>query len=163
MKVLKKVIVAVILLVGILTSTNLIDAADTDARISNTAYEATVKYGGTYGISPELLQALIETESCGNPKAINGGCKGLCQIYERYHHDRMEKLGVYDIYDEQSNVLIAADYLAELFKEYGDVCLALDIYNGNSNAEYNFEWGIISEYAERILKRSAELERLHGK
>lgn len=163
MRILKRVIAAVALLTGILIPANLTGASDADVDISNRVYEATVEYGRKYGISPELLQALIETESSGNADAVNGGCKGLCQIYEKYHYDRMKRLGVYNICDEQSNILIAADYLAELFKEHGDVCLVLDIYNGNSNAEYNFEYGIISEYANRILKRSAELERLHGK
>lgn len=137
--------------------------ANMDARISDTAYAATVKYGKAYGICPELLQALIETESSGNPNAVNGGCIGLCQIYEKYHYGRMEKLGAWNLYDENSNILLAADYLAELFAEFKDVSLVLDTYNGNNRAGKNYEQGIISDYAGTILKRSAELERLHGK
>lgn len=141
----------------------LVYAAGKDTWISDTAYAATIEYGEAYGISPELLQALIEAESSGKPRARNGGCKGLCQIYEKYHYSRMEKLGVWDIYSERGNILVATDYLSELFEEYGEACLVLDIYNGNSNAQYNYERGILSDYANGILERCTELERLHGK
>ena len=160
---LKRAIAVVAFLTGILIPSNLIGAVDANTWISDAAYNATMEYGEAYGICPELLQALIETESSGNPRAVNGACKGLCQIYEKYHRDRMERLGVCDLYDERENILIAADYLAELIKEYGEMSLVLDIYNGNSTAQQNFDKGIISDYAGAILKRSEELERIHGK
>lgn len=163
----KVVFCSVILIILIsafaLSGTDVPGAVNEDARMSDTAFAATVEYGGTYEICPELIQALIETESSGNPNAVNGNCKGLCQIYEKYHRGRMDRLGAWDLHDERSNILVAVDYLSELFQEYGDVCLVLDIYNGNSSAEYNHKNGIISDYAESILRRSAELERLHGK
>lgn len=146
-----------------LFNTDKTGAVDVDTWISDTAYNATVEYGEAYGICPELLQALIEIESSGNPKAVNGACKGLCQIYGKYHGDRMERLGICDLYDERENILIAADYLAELIKKYGEISLVLDVYNGNSMAQQNFDKGIISDYAGAILKRSEELERIHGK
>lgn len=162
-KMIIKMTLVLIVIVNVLIATDLTDAADSDTKISETAYAATVEYGERYGISPELLQALIERESDGDPNVVYGGCMGLCQIYEKYHYDRMEKLGVQDPFDERENILVAADYLAELFQEYEDVSLVLDIYNGNSKAKHNFEYGIVSDYADHILKRSAELERLHGK
>lgn len=119
--------------------------------------------GGEYGICPEFLEAIIYSESRGQADAKNGGCKGLMQIAENWHRDRMKRLGVTDIFDEYSNILVGADYLAELFEEYGEASLVLDIYHGDSRAQYNYERGILSEYAEKILDRSAELERLHGK
>lgn len=75
----------------------------------------------------------------------------------------MQKLGVCDLYAEYDNILTAADYLAELFQKYQDTALVLDIYNGNSKAMYNYENGIVSSYAGKILERTAELETLHGK
>lgn len=119
--------------------------------------------GGEYGICPELIEAMIESESSGQADAENGSCKGLMQISEKWHIERMERLGVTDIFDEYGNILLGADYLAELFEEYGEASLVLDVYNGNRNAMYNYENGILSKYAGKILERSAELERLHGK
>lgn len=119
--------------------------------------------GEHYGICSELLQAMIEKESTGNPDAVNGGCIGLMQISERWHMDRMNRLGVDDLFDPYSNILVGADYISELAEKHGDVALVLDIYNGNSKAFCNNDNGIISSYAKWILERSEELEREHGK
>lgn len=68
-----------------------------DTLLSDAAYEYCVQIGEEYGISPELLMAIAETESSGNPEARNGSCKGLMQISETYHGKRMRELGVQNI------------------------------------------------------------------
>lgn len=138
-------------------------AEDTDTCISDTAYEACIEYGEQYGISAELLMAIIETESRGQPDVVGGGCVGLMQISPKWHKDRMEWLGVTDLFDERSNVLVGTDYLAELRDKYHEVSLVLDFYHGDSKAQKNYEDGVVSDYARKILERSAELEILHGK
>ena len=105
----------------------------------------------------------MESESSGNRWAENGNCKGLMQINMKYHQSRMKILGVSDIYDARGNILLAADYLAELFREYGDLGTVLMLYNGSSDA---LDRGIRTEYTEyatKIIKRSEQLERLHRK
>lgn len=128
--------------------------------ISEEAQESCVNYGEEYGICPELLMAIIERESAGQADAENGGCKGLMQISDRWHTDRMERLGVTDIYDVDGNIHVGADYLAELFEEYEDVGIVLMVYHGEKNAANKEK---LSSYAEEILTRSAELERMNGK
>lgn len=128
--------------------------------ISEEAQESCVKYGEEYGICPELLMAIIERESAGKVEAENGGCKGLMQIADRWHKDRMERLEVTDIYDVDGNIHVGADYLAELFEEYEDVGIVLMVYHGEKNAANKEK---LSSYAEEILTRSAELERMNGK
>lgn len=125
--------------------------------------ETCVQIGEEYAICPELLMAMIERESRGDASANNGGCKGLCQISEKWHEDRMERLGVTDIFDPEDNIRLCADYLCELGAEYEDIGLVLMKYHGESDAEEKAEQGILSEYAEWILERSEELERAHGK
>ena len=132
-----------------------------DTYLSADIVASCEKYGEEYGICPELLEAMIERESTGNQYAENGSCKGLMQISERWHKDRMEKLGITDIYDVDSNIHLGADYISELAETYGEVCLVLAIYHGESNALTNEERGIVSPYASSILERSAELEREH--
>lgn len=119
--------------------------------------------GGKYGVCEELLLAMIETESAGVSDAENNGCKGLMQVCERYHKDRMDNLMVTDIYDEYSNILVATDYLMELADEYGDIGYVLDVYHGDSKAKYNYENGILSNYSKKILERSEEIERARRK
>ena len=101
--------------------------------------------------------------NCGNPKAANGDCKGLMQISERWHTGRMAEIGADDIWSETDNIHIGANYLHELFNRYEDVALVLMVYNGESDAEEKAENGYISDYARKILDRSAELERWKGK
>ena len=132
-------------------------------HISVEAQVSCYEYGEMYDICPELLMAMIEAESSGNPNAENGDCKGLMQISERWHTGRMEEIGADDIWSETDNIHIGANYLHELFNRYEDVALVLMVYNGESDAVEKAENGYISDYARKILDRSAELERWKGK
>lgn len=116
-----------------------------------------------YNICPELIEAVIERESGWDPKAENGGCIGLMQISQKWHKDRMERLGAKDLKNPYDNILVGVDYLAELFGKHEDVGWVLMTYNGDSRANRYLENGKLSGYAEWILERSAELEREHGK
>lgn len=120
--------------------------------------------GNRYCICPELLQAIAFRESSYQSKATNGTCIGLMQVSRKWHIGRMEKLGVKDLYDPYGNMLVAADYLSELFNEYEDVGVVLMKYNGDSNWD-DFMNGEaeLSKYANDILMMSEELEREHGK
>lgn len=135
-------------------------AQPAESYIPLKAQEACVEYGDEYGICSELLMAIIERESSGRPDAESGGCKGLMQISDRWHKDRMERLKVTDIYDVDGNIHVGADYLAELFEKYEDVGIVLMVYHGEKNAATKTE---LSDYADWILTRSAELERMNGK
>ena len=132
-------------------------------HISVEAQVSCYEYGEMYDICPELLMAMIEAESSGNPKAENGDCKGLMQISERWHTGRMAEIGADDIWSETDNIHIGANYLHELFSRYEDVALVLMVYNGESDAAEKAENGYISDYVRKILDRSAELERWKGK
>ena len=139
------------------------DGKEVDTYIDIQYQKYCVKIGEMYGICPELLMAMIETESSGNPDATNGTCKGLMQVSEKWHSDRMKRLGVKDIKDPYGNILVATDYLMELTEKYEDIGIVLDVYNGNSKAMQNAENGVLSDYASKILCRAEMLERIHGK
>lgn len=129
-----------------------------------TVIRFTEEIGSRYGICPELLQAITFYESSNDPKVKSlGGDTGYMQVNPRWHKDRMDKLGVTDLTDGYSNILVGTDYLAELAEEYEDISLVLMKYNGDSKADKLYKQGEMSEYAEKILNLSAELERLHGK
>ena len=132
-----------------------------DANISRQAYDACVVFGNEYCICPELVMAIIERESKGDPNATNGNCKGIMQISERWHTDRMDRLGVTDIYDTAGNIHVGVDYLSDLFLKYEDAAAVLMVYHGEKDAVSKSSRGEISDYAKGILERSQELERLH--
>lgn len=140
-----------------------IDTSDIkETYISKEIQNYCIEIGHMYNICPEFIMAIIESESSGNQYAVNGGCKGLMQIYVKYHEDRMKRLGVTDIFDIRGNILVGVDYLSELFSKYEDPAMVLMVYNGDSSAwiYWNSD-GNISKYANKILKRSADLELLH--
>lgn len=139
-----------------------VNAKPQDTYLSEEIQEYCVEIGKEYGICPELLMAIIERESMGKEDAENNGCIGLMQINEKWHKDRMKNLMLDDLYDSYSNILIGADYLMELAVEYEDIGLVLMKYNGFSKAEEYYEQGKLSNYAEEILERSAEIERAKG-
>lgn len=136
---------------------------DGETYISKTAQEACIEYGEIYNICPEILMAMIEKESSGNKDAENDGCYGLMQISIKWHSDRMDRLGVTDIFGERGNILVGTDYLAELLGEHEDIYLSLMVYHGESNPIEKWKGGSKSEYAEWIMERSSELEEIHGK
>ncbi len=161
----KKQRILFLVLIVILCSTTQLNpqAESADTYIAPEYQAYCEEIGMQYGICPELLEAIMEAESSGDANAQNGNCKGLMQIYEKYHRDRMERLGVKDIYDARGNILVAADYLTELFEKYGDVGTVLMVYNGSSDALERGLSADYTEYAAKIMKRSEQLERIHGK
>lgn len=117
--------------------------------------------GDKYDISPKLLQALAYTESHYevNATGYSNDC-GLCQIIPKYSYDRMERLGVEDIYDPYSNVLVCADILNyhKNSKYGGDINFVLMAYNmGQAGAAKRYEAGYISDYAKKVMKKAYEL------
>ena len=141
-----------------------VNANNLDTQLYEQIQRYCIEYGDEYGIAPELLMAIVERESMGNPKAENNGCKGLMQINEKFHIDRMKRLKVKDLYEIKGNIHVGTDYLLELFEEYNEIYLVLMVYNmGPTRAIELWRQDKISNYAISVAKRSAELERIHGK
>ena len=116
---------------------------DLQAHIIRTCHE--------YGIDPALVMAVIQKESDFDTAAIgdSGDSAGLMQVQERWHRERMERLGVSDLLDPYQNTLVGIDYLAELLTKY-PVADALTAYNSGSPGE--------SDYAAAVLKNLSNLE-----
>lgn len=126
--------------------------------------QISVELGTMYDICPEVIQAICFKESSFNPLIENGGCTGIMQVNPEWHADRMDRLGVTDLYDTRSCMMVGVDYLHELILLYEDVSVALMKYNGDSHAEGLMAGSEdVSEYADEILRISAELERENGK
>jgi soluble lytic murein transglycosylase-like protein len=153
---LKKIIAGVLILISLLTLT----CGATDER--EFARPDLIPYiedvSAEYGVSPELIEAMIETESRGISSASNGSCIGLMQVSTRWHRDRAARLGV-DIRTDEGNIKTGVDFLMELAAEDEDLYYVLARYNGQKNAAP----GKINGYATEILNRANELEIVHGK
>lgn len=119
-------------------------------------------------ISAEDLEAMCIQESRCNPDAFNGVCRGIIQVAKKWHSDRMERLNVEDLSDPYGCVLVAADFLNELYDiadtyANGDFAYVLMRYNMTiESANYWYDQGVISEYAQNVIKMSNELKEAHG-
>ena len=157
---LEKVLIA-LLAAGILLS---VQRMEVQAVSEAEVIEMSARIGAAYNICPELLQAIAWHESSYREDAENDGCSGLMQVAGRWHGDRMARLQVTDLYDPEGNMLVAADYLAELFAQYEDLGMVLMVYSGDSGAEAFARSGQgLSEYAQEIMEHTYQLEQQHGK
>lgn len=113
-----------------------------------------------YKLSPKLLQAIIWYESSNDSTAVNQntGCCGYMQISADWHTERMNKLGVDNLYDPYGNILVGADYLRELLDTYKDLSLSLMIYNGDDRSFELYNNNERSEYADNIISLFNELK-----
>lgn len=132
------------------------EAASMETQIPKEYVSYCEEIGMKYHVSPELLEAIIEHESRGIPTVGNSvGCYGLMGISAYWNADRMERLGVSDLHDPYSNILVGTDLLVEIFEEREDPYEVLRYYGGYPEGDYHF--------SEEMLRRAWELEVVHGK
>lgn len=96
-------------------------------------YDGLIRETATrYRLHPELLHAVVQTESAYNPDAVSSaGAAGLMQLMP----DTARRYGVRDIWDPTENVIGGASYLRDLLDMFdNDLRLALAAYNAGENA-----------------------------
>lgn len=109
-------------------------------------------------VDPNVIRAQIFYESCYDSNAVggDGAYLGLMQIAPKWNGDRMARLGVTDLMDPYSNILVGVDCLSELMQSH-DLPLALMMYNGVSNAKERYKNGDLNEYTINVLNRAEKL------
>lgn len=115
-----------------------------------------------YHLSYYVVLAMIERESGykANATGDNGKSKGYLQVMEKWHKNRMEELGVTDLYDPEGNITVALDYLMEILEEYEDIHISLMYYNMGNKAGNLVEKGVyFSQYSIAIMNRAYEIEQ----
>lgn len=115
-----------------------------------------------YNVCPELIIAMIEAESSGDRYCTSkSNAQGLMQIIPKWHMERAYSLGVTDLYDPYSNILVGVDLVSDYAETYKDLPLVLMVYNEGAyhGAVERAENGKYSEYAKKIMQRSSELQK----
>ena len=120
------------------------------------------KYGN---VDETLVYALIKQESNFRVKALgdNGRSKGLMQIQEIWHKERMKKLGVDSLMTAKGNIRVGIDILSEKIDKYNDLGKALTAYNAGDGGAYKyyFSKGIYAnDYAKKIIKNKDKFKIL---
>ncbi len=84
-----------------------------------------------YGLAPELVRAVVRTESGGNPRAVSrANAYGLMQLTQGTAVELAgESLTVEQIMEPERNLDLGCKYLRRLLDRYGDLRLALMAYN----------------------------------
>ena len=80
-----------------------------------------------HGVDPDLVKAVIQTESRFDPRASSGaGAQGLMQLMPR----TAKAVGIEDPFDPRQNIFGGVKYLSQMMERYnGNTALALAAYN----------------------------------
>lgn len=99
-----------------------------------------------FDIPYALALGLIEKETrFQNLVGDDGASTGYMQIQQKWHWDRMERLGVTDLLEPSGNFRVGCDFLAELYAKYNDWNVALTVYNMGHDPGY------ITDYAKDVI------------
>jgi soluble lytic murein transglycosylase-like protein len=84
-------------------------------------------YAAKHGLAPNLVRAVIQTESGGNAHAVSpAGAMGLMQLMPA----NVQEAGISNAFDPEQNIAAGTQQLSGLLKEYGgDLDMALAGYN----------------------------------
>ena len=127
----------------------------TNVALSSDLTQYTLNLCSQYGVDSSVIFSVMYHESHFNAGATSGsGAQGLMQIIPRYSASRMAKLGVTNLYDPASNILVGIDLLAEYYHTYGSWNQALTAYRtGNAGND--------SAYAATILGSVGMFQTVH--
>ena len=108
-------------------------ASSSDLTARRTRFERVINaYARVYGLTPDLLHAVIRTESAYNHEAVShAGAQGLMQLMP----GTAARYGVKDSFNPVENIRGGAAYLRDLLDLFDqDLKLALAGYNAGENA-----------------------------
>jgi soluble lytic murein transglycosylase len=135
-------------------------------------YEQIVRgHARNYGLEPELLAAVIYTESKFDADAeSDSGAIGLMQLLPGTAAGIATRTGgsrfrTEDLYDPELNVRYGSWYLRHLLQKYdGDLDKALAAYNGGQgNVDRGIQYPETTAYVERVQELSEVYRRAYAR
>ena len=112
------------------------------------------QYARLYGVSIELIKAIITVESCFDRYAVSSvGAKGLMQLMPA----TADSMGVYNIFNAKDNIRGGTRYFRQMLEEFEfDVELALAAYNAGPNAVKKYNgippYDETQKYVKKVIK-----------
>jgi soluble lytic murein transglycosylase-like protein len=122
-------------------------------------------YTAIYGVDSNLVQAVIDVESKGNPQAHNinrngSHDAGLMQINSCNHAWLSKELGITDFYDARQSIQCGCYMLGLLSKKYESVHRVLMSYNmGEHRTSQLWSEGIYSsQYSRKVVRKFNQIK-----
>lgn len=112
------------------------------------------QYARLYGVSIELIKAIITVESCFDRYAVSSvGAKGLMQLMPA----TADSMGVYNIFNAKDNIRGGTRYFRQMLEEFEfDIELALAAYNAGPNAVKKYNgippYNETQNYVKKVIK-----------
>lgn len=104
-----------------------------------------------FDIPYELALAVIWQETnYSNVTGDNGNAEGYMQIWEYWNHDRMERIGAYDLMNPVDNFRTGCCILHDAYNRTGSYYDALSVYNTGSSG---WSW-----YADEVMAKWESLD-----
>lgn len=120
------------------------------------------KYAEEYDVSSYLLMSICWQETRCRANLENAGCKGMCQISEKYHKDEMELLGLDDLFDAEQNIQLCAYIVKQLSEKNKDEYYILMCYNcGSGRGKKLYKQGVRTKYAKTVIANSEYLREVY--
>jgi len=125
-----------------------------DPAITKPTSDAIVKYAKKYGFPPEFIVCLIDRESSFNTIATSSAdCVGLMQINEKFHKDKLAKIGIKSdqLFHIDHNIHIGCMILRKYYNSTKSIGKALTKYVGGKHPSY--VCNILSAYSDLTMKK----------
>ena len=108
------------------------------------------KYSAEYSLDPNLVAAVIQAESSGNPRDISSsGAMGLMQLMP----ENVQEYNVADPFDPEQNIKGGMAQLSDYIKMFnGDISKGLAAYNVGPRYVKNGEWTSMSGATHYVSK-----------
>ena len=112
------------------------------------------QYSELYGVSKELIKAIITVESCFDRYAVSRvGAKGLMQLMPQ----TAELMGVYNVFNAKDNIRGGTRYFRQMLELFEfDLELALAAYNAGPNAVKKYNgippYSETQSYVKKVIK-----------
>lgn len=113
------------------------------------------RYSREFGVDPDLVSAILYTESRGDPNTISPrGALGLMQITPA----TARHLGIEDILDPEENIRAGVKYISGLIRKYDEPSALLAYNAGPSIFERNRVPRETRQFLERVLSLKSFLK-----
>ena len=125
-----------------------------DRVIAQKIAYAVNRFAPKYKLPPKLIICVIEQESSFQPmRTSKANCKGLMQINEKFHKEKLKKLGIKgsQIYYIDNNIHLGCMILREYYNKTRSISGALQKYLGANNRTYICD--ILGAFSDLIIEQ----------